>query len=329
MMKKNLKQTLLTALIPLAASAVLMGCSTQSAGAAASKTPGTAPAAAAAPSVEETAAFAKAAGSVLLSVNPEIEIEYDGRGLVTGLEGKNDDGKTVVSGYEDYQGKECRTVVSELVREIYESGYFDQTVGGHEKNIVVKLTEGSADLDDDFLEDMAEGVRQAVKTCNIDAKPISVSRNDLDSNGLIGLEKAKEIVLSQLGLTEADFTEREYELDDGVYELEFTANGVEYEYEVNAFTGKVLEADREHNDDWDHFDDDRFDDDDDDDRWDDDRFDDDDDDRWDDDRFDDDDDDRWDDDRFEDDDDDDRWDDDRFEGDDDDDDDDDDDRWDD
>ena len=89
MMKKNLKQTLLTALIPLAASAVLMGCSTQSAGAAASKTPGTAPAAAAAPSVEETAAFAKAAGSVLLSVNPEIEIEYDGRGLVTGLEGKN------------------------------------------------------------------------------------------------------------------------------------------------------------------------------------------------------------------------------------------------
>ena len=226
MMKKNLKQTLLTALIPLAASAVLMGCSTQSAGAAASKTPGTAPTAAAAPSVEETAAFAKAAGSVLLSVNPEIEIEYDGRGLVTGLEGKNDDGKTVVSGYEDYQGKECRTVVSELVREIYESGYFDQTVGGHEKNIVVKLTEGSADLDDDFLEDMAEGVRQAVKTCNIDAKPISVSRNDLDSNGLIGLEKAKEIVLSQLGLTEADFTEREYELDDGVYELEFTANGV-------------------------------------------------------------------------------------------------------
>lgn len=77
---------------------------------------------------------------------------------------------------------------------------------------------------------------------------------NLDDQGRIGLEKAQEIVLSQLGIADAVFSEKGYELDDDVYELEFAVNGVEYEYEVDAVTGKVQEADREHNDDWDDLD---------------------------------------------------------------------------
>ena len=37
--------------------------------------------------------------------------------------------------------------------------------------------------------------------------------------------------------------------------MEFSANGVEYEYEVDARSGKVLEADIDGNDDWDDRDD--------------------------------------------------------------------------
>ena len=117
----------------------------------------------------------------------------------------------------------------------------------------------------------------------------------------IGVDQAKAIALKNAGLSAGDvtFTKAKLEKDDGVrkYEIEFRKGGTEYEYEIDAATGAILECDidREdeparpaepsHNDD----DDDRYDDDHDDDD-DDDRYDDDDDDD-DDDRYDDDDDD--------------------------------------
>lgn len=48
----------------------------------------------------------------------------------------------------------------------------------------------------------------------------------------------------------ADATQVKCELDkdDGVYEVEFKSGGVEYEYEINAMTGKVVKADRDMDD---------------------------------------------------------------------------------
>ncbi len=133
----------------------------------------------------------------------------------------------------------------------------------------------------------------------VSSSAVVVDFDDLD-DGFINKDRARELAMSQLGLTEAQFAATEYDLDDGKYEFKFTKDGYEYEYEVDAITGKVLEADRELNDDWDDIDDDLYEDDDDrfedddlDDQWDDDddSWDDDDDDSWD----DDDDDDSWDD----------------------------------
>ncbi len=186
-----------------------------------------------------------AVGTLLLSVNPEIEIEYDKNGLVVSLEGANEDGKKILAQYPDFDGKTCAQVMGELVDLIYEAGCFELEVDGNPKNIVVKLEVGSAYPDAGFLEEVAESVRAAVANQGGQSDTMVVDRKDLDGNGLIGLEKAKELVLSQLGLTEADFTNKDYELDDGVYELEFTAGDTEYEYDVDAFTGKILKADTE------------------------------------------------------------------------------------
>ena len=257
MKKMNLKNVLTFALSGVLAASLLVGCGAQQSS-----------------ETTQSAADNKTAGTVLLSVNPEIEVEYDDNGLILEIEGVNDDGKSIVTGFEEYKGKDCRTVVNELVKEIYEAGYFSKTVGGHTKNIVLKLEEGSAYPDDDFLEKVAEGVRETVTTCGINSSVMTVQADDLDGEGLIGQEKAKELVLAQLGLTSASFNNHEYELDDGVYEFVFSANGIEYEYEVDAHTGKILEADFDGNDDWDDLD--KWDD------WDDDNDDPDDDNDWDD-----------------------------------------------
>lgn len=82
-MKKLAMKSMMTVLTAAALAAALMaGC-----------------AAAPAASSAFSAPAGRAVGTVLLSVNPEIEVEYDGQGLVLEIEGINDDGKSVVSGY--------------------------------------------------------------------------------------------------------------------------------------------------------------------------------------------------------------------------------------
>ncbi len=197
-----------------------------------------------------TVAGKTTAGTLLLSVNPEIEIEYDEKGLVQEVEGVNDDGKAVVAGYMDFEGKTSTEVVNELVKKIYDGGYLSEKMNGKDKNIIVKLEDGSIHPEDDFLEKVANGVRDTVAENGVKSSTLVVDEQDLDDQGRIGTAKAREIALSQMGLSKATFTNGTYDLDDGVYEMKFTANGIEYEYEIDAVTGKVLEADREHNDDW-------------------------------------------------------------------------------
>ena len=238
MKKTNIRNRILTASAIVLSLAFLAGCASAPQGSSS------------AGNVSSSVGEDKEVGAILLSVNPEIEIGYDNQGLVLEVEGKNDDGKKVVSNYSDFSGKDCQTVVEELVEEIYQGGYFDTTIDGHTKNIVVKLEEGSRYPDDTFLEEVAQGVRNAVEAHKLSSSAMTVDQDDYTTNGYIGLEKAKELVLAQLGLDEAQFTDKEYELDDGVYELEFTANGTEYDFEVDAITGKIMKADYENNDDW-------------------------------------------------------------------------------
>ena len=88
----------------------------------------------------------------------------------------------------------------------------------------------------------------------------------------IGLDKARQIALDKAGIS-ADgvrWEDKEFDLDDGtpIYELEFSKNGTEYECDVHAITGKVLDFETDRDDAWDDRDDDD-DDDDDEDEWDD------------------------------------------------------------
>ena len=67
--------------------------------------------------------------------------------------------------------------------------------------------------------------------------------------GFIGEEAAKAAALAHAGVSEAEagFVKWELEEDDGlwVYEIEFRAGGVEYEYEIAAGDGGILKAEQD------------------------------------------------------------------------------------
>ena len=191
-------------------------------------------------------------GTVLLSVNPEIEIDYDELGNVVALNALNDDGRAVLEAYTGYEGRACTAVIGELVSEINAGGYFDATIDGHEKNIVLKLERGSAYPSDQFLDDLAEAVRLVVEADQIGSQTVALDSDDYDDaygdKGYINAAAAQNILSTQLGRDDIQFVEKDYDLDDGEYEVEFVLDGVEYEYEVNAVTGKVTEMDMDHPD---------------------------------------------------------------------------------
>ncbi len=199
----------------------------------------------------------KESGTLILSLNPEIEINYDSQGNVTSVQGVNDDGKEIVEGYLGYEGKDCETVLDDLIRKINEAGYFSDTVDGNQKNIVLQLAAGSLIPEDDFLENISGSTRKVIDRLSLTNKILTVDEDDHDPDyakdgnpsPYISLAKAKEIALAQANVKASDavFEDKEFDHDDGkaVFELEFKANGYEYEYDIDAVSGKVIRAEHD------------------------------------------------------------------------------------
>ncbi|MCI5487921.1 MAG: PepSY domain-containing protein [Enterocloster aldenensis] len=242
-----------------------------------------------APSYRASSNKEEVKGRILVSGGPDISISYDKDGTVLEIKGIDRDGKNFLEGQDGYVGKSCKTAVGRLVRRLDEKGWFGEHADGSRKSLVVKAEKGSEYPDDQFMREIEDEVRDVVKDREINVYIKVVGTHSLDGKGYIDRETAEKIVLEQFGLKADSLKFKEYELDDGVYEIEVVIQGVGHEVELDAVTGAVLDIDRDD----DH--DGRYDDDDRDDDHDDDRDDDHDDDR-DDDRYDDHDDDRDDDD---------------------------------
>lgn len=89
-------------------------------------------------------------------------------------------------------------------------------------------------------------------------KPVSVEKpgnsgaatgNTPSSAELISAEKAKALALEHAGLKSAEvvFEKTELDEDDGIweYDVEFRKGNIEYEYEIDAKSGKILKAERD------------------------------------------------------------------------------------
>lgn len=89
--------------------------------------------------------------------------------------------------------------------------------------------------------------------------PDYAQRSDPRADSYIGAERAKEIALKDAGAAaDARFLRASLDWEDGkaVYDVEFCAGKSEYDYEIDAVTGAILEKDRDVDDfDWDRHDD--------------------------------------------------------------------------
>ena len=180
-------------------------------------------------------------GTLILKVNPEIALKYNEEGVVTDITGNNEDGQKIIENYADFIGKESGIVLEELIALINEEGYFVEEVEGESKRVVLELEAGSILPDEQFLEKMTTNVQNAV--ANLDVKTNVVTEAG------ISLEEAKQIAFDHAGVKAEDarFDDQELDKDDGIklYELEFYANGYEYEYDIHAETGEILKSERD------------------------------------------------------------------------------------
>lgn len=149
-------------------------------------------------------------------------------GDVLALNALNDDARAVLAGYDSYYGRSADIVAAELVGEIDEAGYFDTTVAGNERNIVLRLERGS-EYPEGFLADVEASVRQAVSDRGGTSRPVAIGADDFNNDyadrGYISSDAAERLVAAQTGVQNPQFVVKEYELDDGDYEVELVIDG--------------------------------------------------------------------------------------------------------
>lgn len=132
-----------------------------------------------------------AGGTLILRVNPEISIAYDEKGIVTEIVAKNDDASVIVDACEDVVGKEAKEAVAILVKQIGEAGYFVEEIEGETRKITLEIEEGSRMPHGDFLEEIAEEVRECVKENEWNA-PVELDEDEDDNDDQDDLDDVKD-----------------------------------------------------------------------------------------------------------------------------------------
>lgn len=158
MMKRN---TMIVAILAIAL-VCLTGCAQAPIGA---PPAANTPSATAAPTPAPTPIIAEilpSGGVLLVKVNPEIAVEYDEGGLVTGISARNDAAMAIIASCSGLIGQPTRDAVSTLVIAIGDAGYFVEDVEGQPRQITLEIEAGSALPSRTFLDDIADDVRAQV-----------------------------------------------------------------------------------------------------------------------------------------------------------------------
>lgn len=203
--------------------------------------------------------------AVLVSVNPEVRIELNKWGKVISVKGLNTEGVRVVEGY-DGKGNSALETVEDIIRAAAQKGYItdgdtvyfgfeadDPRISDKNREIISgNLAQSLRDLDSDIeycFENHIDPEENQNDGNDNDGDGNDNDGNDGNNENYIGNDEATRIALEHAQLKHDEVTDIQVKLDneDGkaVYEVEFTQNGTEYEYEIDAESGTVIKWDKE------------------------------------------------------------------------------------
>ena len=106
------------------------------------------------------------AGTVILSVNPSLELDYDTNGLVMDIKGLNEDGLDLAAQEEDLIGIPCLVALHKLIVDIHDAGFFVSDFGGRGRDIFLYLQKGSI-YHEGFLKALEQSISQAAEECGL------------------------------------------------------------------------------------------------------------------------------------------------------------------
>ena len=136
------------------------------------------------------------AGTVILSVNPSVMIDYDTSGLVMDIHGLNEDGLNLAAQEEELLGLPCLIALHKLIIDIYDAGFFVSDFGGEGRDIYLYLQKGSI-YHKGFLKALEESILEATEECGLTAATLTT----FDANNE-NTELKEDLKLHQLYLKE-------------------------------------------------------------------------------------------------------------------------------
>ena len=110
----------------------------------------------------------KKAGTVILSANASVMIDYDTDGLVMNIHGLNENGLNLAAQEEDLLRMPCLIAVHKLIVDINDAGFFTSDFGGEGREVYLYLQKGST-YHKSFLEALEKSILQATEECGLTA----------------------------------------------------------------------------------------------------------------------------------------------------------------
>lgn len=113
------------------------------------------------------------AGTLVLKVNPEFEINYDEDGNVVSIMPVNDDAGKLMDKLSEYEGKPTDEIVSQLIALMEKEGFIIKAdAAGMGNDINIQIKEGSKMPDDDFLDNIVKNVKAVFDGKNVMGKVV-------------------------------------------------------------------------------------------------------------------------------------------------------------